>query len=149
MSEKRDHETLHVRSGIKINNVIKANFLIMMMRGIPVSDNMNEFLQSMKKVVKLCSHEGCDNQIQKNGVCIQDGAKVQLSSQKGCGSNVVDNGVCIQCGRNVIISESVSSMARKRESANTRCAAIRAKKKESVLSMEQIINDTRNLGAID
>jgi len=105
MSEKRDHETLHVRSGIKINNVIKANFRIMMMRGIPVSDNMNEFLQSMKKVVKLCSHEGCDNQIQKNGVCIQDGAKVQLSSQKGCGRNVVDNGVCVQCGRNVIISE--------------------------------------------
>jgi hypothetical protein len=33
-SEKQDHETLNVLSGIKIKYVIKANFLIMMGRDI-------------------------------------------------------------------------------------------------------------------
>ena len=33
-SEKQDHETLNVLIGIKINYVMKANFLIMMGRGI-------------------------------------------------------------------------------------------------------------------
>jgi hypothetical protein len=96
---------------------------------------MNEFLQSTKKVVKLCSHEGCDKQVQINGVCIQHGAKVQLCSHKGCGSNVVNNGVCIQhvanrtCAETLLSARSASSMARRRESANTEGAAISSKKK--------------------
>ena len=60
-----------------------------------------EFVLSMvlnEAKVKTCSHDGCNNNAKKGGVCIKHGAKVKTCSHEGCNSYAIEGGVCVKHG---------------------------------------------------
>ena len=54
--------------------------------------------------VKLCSSDGCTNQVIKGGVCVKHGAKKELKrcSSDGCTNQAQKGGVCIKHGAKYI-----------------------------------------------
>eukprot|EP00985_Skeletonema_marinoi_P023631 scaffold15840_cov142-Skeletonema_marinoi.AAC.5 len=50
------------------------------------------------KCIRLCSADGCTNQVQKQGLCFRHGAKFKLCSYEGCRKQAKVGGVCCRHG---------------------------------------------------
>ena len=48
--------------------------------------------------MKRCLHDGCNNQVVKEGVCVRHGATVKRCSIQDCSNQAVKNGVCVKHG---------------------------------------------------
>ena len=51
-----------------------------------------------KQYRKICSADGCTNQVQKGGLCRRHGAKTKRCSVEGCKNHAKKGGVCIKHG---------------------------------------------------
>ena len=51
-----------------------------------------------RKYKKICSADGCTNQVVNGGVCIKHGAKVKRCSKEGCTNYAINGGVCRRHG---------------------------------------------------
>ena len=72
------------------------------------------FRHGAKKIHKKCSHEGCPNIAMKGGVCWSHGAKRKKCSHEGCLKSAVKGGMCWGHGERATCShEGCSNLAQK------------------------------------